>query len=541
MSPVLNTMLPTGNAITPVPASLPVQALQPLRPFELAIPATTVPGETEAAPAQIAPGKMLNVEGSTPADTAIPADVIPANAIELLNASVMREDAQPATPAEPTPEQAAKPRWAIERYLPTANAAVTRPAKLPIDAEAEAETEDQDAAAVAPAIDMPVKTSSKAKSKADTPAEPEPAQQPAMSADGIAPQIAPPVLAYNPTIISNAAAPIVKADVAPSIISASTTRPLTANQAALPETIVPGSSPDTATPAETARALKIPVAANEISSAAQPVRASIIAVAAKIQSDEPVSDQPVIATSDAAPMSGVAWPRPASPKVAQVAKAKTDTYAFVSINHKVETGASARGARNTAEQMLDSATPVAVEGDAPAATAAQLLPVDMKANDISLVQVEGVKTANPLAELSGASHVAQRHLDLARDTQWLDGLARDIVAASDRSGSMSFRLSPANLGQLDVALENGDAGLSVVMTTSSDEATKIVTAAQPTLIDTIQSQGVRVADAQVMSQTDMSRQGQPQRQAPAAFIETGFAGSQEPETQDSKQPRGRFA
>ena len=147
-----------------------------------------------------------------------------------------------------------------------------------------------------------------------------------------------------------------------------------------------------------------------------------------------------------------------------------------------------------------------------------------------------------LGELSGAQGLAERHLNLARDTLWLDQLATDIISASDTTDRISFRLKPAHLGQLDVDLFSSNAGLTVNIATSTEEAGKIVTAAQSSLVENLQAQGIRVADTHITSGNDTSQYGQPQRQHAAHhLIETADAGSDEPDHQDFERPDGRFA
>lgn len=147
-----------------------------------------------------------------------------------------------------------------------------------------------------------------------------------------------------------------------------------------------------------------------------------------------------------------------------------------------------------------------------------------------------------VGELSGAQGVAERHLNLARDTLWLDQLATDIISASDTTDRISFRLTPAYLGQLDVNLLTSDAGLTVNIATSTEEASKIVTAAQSGLVESLQAQGIRVADTQITSGNDNSQYGQPHRQHTAHhLIETAVTSSEEPDHKDSERPDGRFA
>lgn len=147
-----------------------------------------------------------------------------------------------------------------------------------------------------------------------------------------------------------------------------------------------------------------------------------------------------------------------------------------------------------------------------------------------------------LGELSGAQGVAERHLNLVRDTLWLDQLATDIISASDTTDRISFRLKPAHLGQLDVDLLSSNAGLTVNIAASTEEAGKIVAAAQSSLVESLQAQGIRVADTHITSGNDTTQYGQPQRQHTAHhLIETADAGSDEPDHQGSERPDGRFA
>jgi flagellar hook-length control protein FliK len=134
-----------------------------------------------------------------------------------------------------------------------------------------------------------------------------------------------------------------------------------------------------------------------------------------------------------------------------------------------------------------------------------------------------------------------RQLDLARDHLWLDRLASDIVAAREFNDKVSFRLLPPRLGQLDVEILMSEAGLSVNMTATNEEAGKIVAAAQPRLIDELRSQGMRVHSAEIayrdMPQHD-GRQSNPRTHKTAEF-----AAPPNTETADAQaaEVAGRFA
>lgn len=90
-----------------------------------------------------------------------------------------------------------------------------------------------------------------------------------------------------------------------------------------------------------------------------------------------------------------------------------------------------------------------------------------------------------------------RHLDLARDNQWLDRLARDITQAATTNGHLKFQLNPEHLGSLQVEIVNSAAGTSVRMTADNDAARTILVDAQPRLIAEVRAQGLRIAESHV--------------------------------------------
>lgn len=153
----------------------------------------------------------------------------------------------------------------------------------------------------------------------------------------------------------------------------------------------------------------------------------------------------------------------------------------------------------------------------------------------------GPTAASAIAQPDPLQTIADRQLDLARDTRWIDELARDIVSTSGRSDRLSFSLIPPQLGQLHVELSHSDQGLSVHMRSESEATTQIVGAAQPRLVDDLKSQGIRVASTDVSTGGGQSQgQGQQQRDDSQLFE---FA-RQRFETSDDKEsdrPGGRFA
>lgn len=102
--------------------------------------------------------------------------------------------------------------------------------------------------------------------------------------------------------------------------------------------------------------------------------------------------------------------------------------------------------------------------------------------------VEGTRTTELAAE---------RKLDLARDSQWLDRLARDIAQAGSSDTPLRFRLHPQTLGSLHVELQQGDHGTAVRLTVETEAARQILTDAQPRLAAEARAQGVRIAETHV--------------------------------------------
>jgi flagellar hook-length control protein FliK len=134
----------------------------------------------------------------------------------------------------------------------------------------------------------------------------------------------------------------------------------------------------------------------------------------------------------------------------------------------------------------------------------------------------------------------ERHLDLARDSLWLDSLARDIVAAGDGGGRLSFRLSPPTLGALDVSITPRETGVAVAMTTSTEDAARIIGASTARLVDDLRAQGLRVASADVTADNAQSQHRAQHETPPSQFIETGFV-SDDMAHPAIAQPSGRFA
>lgn len=117
-----------------------------------------------------------------------------------------------------------------------------------------------------------------------------------------------------------------------------------------------------------------------------------------------------------------------------------------------------------------------------------------------------------------SADVMHHHLDLARDSEWLDTLARDIARAAQSDTHLRFNLNPEHLGSLKVELLNGANGTSVKLTADTEAARAILADAQPRLVAEAKAQGLRISEAQV----SLSHQGQSghggQRQASEAPV-----------------------
>jgi flagellar hook-length control protein FliK len=146
----------------------------------------------------------------------------------------------------------------------------------------------------------------------------------------------------------------------------------------------------------------------------------------------------------------------------------------------------------------------------------------------------------------GPDNLTTHHLDLARDSQWIDQLARDIVAVAGQDGKLRFGLSPSNLGQLEVSVETKQDGVNIHMQASTEAAARIFAAEQPKLVEELRQSGVRVTNSdllggqQMQGQRDQSR---PQNSAGQASAQlTSNLNSNRTSTHNQNTSRnGRFA
>ncbi len=140
--------------------------------------------------------------------------------------------------------------------------------------------------------------------------------------------------------------------------------------------------------------------------------------------------------------------------------------------------------------------------------------------------------------------IADRALDVATGSLWLDQLAGDIAAVQDEGRDLSFRLIPAQLGQLDVKIATTEDGMQLNFSTQTEEAARLIGCAQSRLVEELKAQGVRVSGSEVNTGSEQSsfaqQNGQSARAATIAEFERPLF--QSPEQTHANDPQnGRFA
>ena len=146
----------------------------------------------------------------------------------------------------------------------------------------------------------------------------------------------------------------------------------------------------------------------------------------------------------------------------------------------------------------------------------------------------------------GPDNFTTHQLDLARDGQWIDQLARDIVAVAGQDGKLRFGLSPSNLGQLEVSVETQQDGVNIHMQASTEAAARIFAAEQPKLVEELRQSGVRVTNSDLLGGQQMQGQRDHSRpQSSAGHTSTDLTSNlvskrTSPDNQNTS-PNGRFA
>lgn len=219
-----------------------------------------------------------------------------------------------------------------------------------------------------------------------------------------------------------------------------------------------------------------------------------------------------------------ATPAPKAPakKVAQARaearQADTPARTAASPLPVVETPAPARPAPAARESAAPVAATISPAATPNVATPLPFAPVDPAAPSIAAARAEAPQPA-PAADQS-----VTRELDLAHDSEWLDGLARDIARTQDGDTPLRFKLHPQTLGHLKVEVSQTDQGATVRLTVETEAARAILADAQPRLAAEARAQGVRLAHTEVdLGNSGQQASGDPRRQEDGrqpAFIRT---------------------
>jgi flagellar hook-length control protein FliK len=145
---------------------------------------------------------------------------------------------------------------------------------------------------------------------------------------------------------------------------------------------------------------------------------------------------------------------------------------------------------------------------------------------------QGVAPAAMTAPLFATPDMSTSHqLDLARDTQWIEQLTREIVSVAGQDGKLRFGLAPDGLGHLEVMVETQKDGVNIQFQTSTENAAKIFAAEQPKLLEELRQSGVRVANSDLMAGHQMQSQRDHSRAQNLAW--------QGPSNPQSNQPNNR--
>jgi flagellar hook-length control protein FliK len=158
------------------------------------------------------------------------------------------------------------------------------------------------------------------------------------------------------------------------------------------------------------------------------------------------------------------------------------------------------------------------------------------------------QTATPQPMVNASETMIDHHLDVARDGEWLDRLARDIAGFATENGRLRFQLNPEHLGTLRVELANGGEGTSVRFTADTDAARALIADAQPRLVAEAKAHGLKIAETHVdlggQQQMAGQQQQQPRQQAAdaqPAWVRTGQSRQGEAAPEESGQGRDRYA
>ncbi|WP_340313811.1 flagellar hook-length control protein FliK [Rhizorhabdus argentea] len=355
------------------------------------------------------------------------------------------------------------------------------PAMTPAASDGPDRSTGTDAHAALAAVTAPVITS--------TPAAPIPAADSPVEAAEASPAAAPSAQVENgksPGIADDAkSGSAVRSDIAALLASLkSVYQPAKAGDAAAPD------------------ALPAPLPAEKLAELAAGTAPAAVAaaIAAETQPAAAVMVQPALAAA----MPAVTAPKTARPAAGATAVGIVDPSALTATplpdTRITQDSDAPLSEASTAEADVSAPLPAnPAAGPAPAAAADTTpAPIAVSASTPSAAAPTDGVPVTTQAEQSVA-----RHLDLARDNQWLDRLARDISQAASQQGHLKFQLNPEHLGALTVEIANSASGTAIRMTADTDQARTIIADAQPRLLAEVRAQGLRVSESHV----DLNQQG----------------------------------
>ena len=140
------------------------------------------------------------------------------------------------------------------------------------------------------------------------------------------------------------------------------------------------------------------------------------------------------------------------------------------------------------------------------------------------VTSDGASASAPLP--SASDIMIGHHLDLAKDGEWLDRLARDIARTANHDAQLKFQLNPEHLGSLRIELTNAADGTAIRMTADTDAARNILVDAQPRLLAEARAQGLRISESHVDLGHHGSQHGRREDQF-ETFVRTGQSGEEQ--------------
>ena len=131
-------------------------------------------------------------------------------------------------------------------------------------------------------------------------------------------------------------------------------------------------------------------------------------------------------------------------------------------------------------------------------------------------------------------------MELSPDLAFLDRLSAEISDMAREGGKLHFRLMPAHLGKLDVAVDAQGDTVSVHLQTHSPEAKSILTDAQSGLTQDLAARGLRLTETTVSlaGDSNLPRRHQPR---PEMMIETETPSEAEAGSPITARSSGRFA